>query len=90
LAQRQATSQESDIKTLKPPHGEFLLFFPTFAIYSSTIVFQSIKERIRVRAQRRKGKANVVVLKLLRKHFGSPARIVKGMASTIKIVEIEE
>jgi hypothetical protein len=28
--------------------------------------------------------------KLLRKHFGSPARIVKGMASTIKIVEIEE
>jgi uncharacterized protein (TIGR00251 family) len=45
---------------------------------------------VRVRAQRRKGKANVVVLKLLRKHFGSPARIVKGMASTIKIVEIEE
>jgi uncharacterized protein (TIGR00251 family) len=45
---------------------------------------------VRVRAQRRKGKANVVILKLLRKHFGSPARIVKGMASTIKIVEIEE
>jgi uncharacterized protein (TIGR00251 family) len=45
---------------------------------------------VRVRAQRKKGKANAAVLKLLRKHFGSPARIVTGMTSTIKIVEIEE
>ena len=45
---------------------------------------------VRVREQRKKGKANAAVLKLLRKHFGRPARIVRGMTSTIKIVEIEE
>ena len=45
---------------------------------------------VRVKAQRKKGKANVAVLKLLRKHFGRQARIVRGMTSTTKIVEIEE
>jgi len=43
-----------------------------------------------VKAQRKKGKANVAVLKLLRKHFGRQARIVRGMTSTTKIVEIED
>ena len=44
---------------------------------------------VRVKAQRKKGKANAAVLKLLKKHFGGQARIVSGMTSTIKIVEIE-
>jgi len=45
---------------------------------------------VRVRAPRRKGKANVEVLKLLQRHFGGRARIVHGFKSTRKIVEIEE
>jgi uncharacterized protein (TIGR00251 family) len=44
---------------------------------------------VRVKAQRRRGKANAAVLKLLKKHFRRQARIVSGMASTMKIVEIE-
>ena len=45
---------------------------------------------VRVKAQRKKGKANTAVLKLLKKHFGRQARIVSGMTSTTKIVEIED
>lgn len=45
---------------------------------------------VRVKAPRRKGKANAAVLKALRRHFGRPAVIVSGHTSTRKIVEIEE
>ena len=45
---------------------------------------------VRVKAPRKKGKANASVLKLLKKHFGRQARIVSGMTSTTKIVEIED
>ena len=45
---------------------------------------------VRVKAPRKKGKANVAVLKLLKKHFGRQARIVSGMTSTTKIVEIDD
>ena len=45
---------------------------------------------VRVKAQRKKGKANTAVIKLLKKHFGRQARIVSGMTSTAKIVEIED
>ena len=45
---------------------------------------------VRVKAQRKKGKANTAVIKLLKKHFGRQARIVSGMTSTTKIVEIED
>ena len=45
---------------------------------------------VRVKAQRKKGKANTAVLKLLKKHFGRQARIVSGMTSTTKVVEIED
>lgn len=45
---------------------------------------------VRVRAQRKKGKANVAVLKLLKKHFGRQARLVSGVTSTTKIVEIDD
>ena len=45
---------------------------------------------VRVKAPRKKGKANVAVLKLLKKHFGRQARLVSGMTSTTKIVEIED
>ncbi len=44
---------------------------------------------VRVKAQRKKGKANVAVLKLLKKHFGRQARHVSGVTSTTKIVEID-
>jgi uncharacterized protein (TIGR00251 family) len=43
-----------------------------------------------VKAPRKKGKANASVLKLLKKHFGRQVRIVSGMISTTKIVEIED
>ncbi len=39
---------------------------------------------VRVKAQRRKGKANVAVLKLLKKHFGRHARIVSGMFPSLR------
>lgn len=45
---------------------------------------------VRVKASRRKGKANVAVLRLLRRHFGRPVHIVSGLTSTRKIVEVEE
>ena len=45
---------------------------------------------VSVKAPRRKGKANAAVLKLLRKHFGGNPRIVRGLTSTRKIIEIEE
>jgi uncharacterized protein (TIGR00251 family) len=44
---------------------------------------------VRVRAPRRKGKANAAVLQLLRKHFGQPARILSGHTSNRKIIEID-
>lgn len=43
---------------------------------------------IRVKAPRKKGKANAAVLKLLRKHFGRKATIVSGHKSTRKIIEL--
>ncbi|UCH56987.1 MAG: DUF167 domain-containing protein [Candidatus Bathyarchaeota archaeon] len=43
---------------------------------------------IRVKAERKKGKANVAALKLLRKHFGRPARIISGHTSSRKIIEL--
>jgi len=45
---------------------------------------------VRVKAPRRKGRANAAVLRLLRRHFGGRARIIRGFTSTRKIVEIEE
>lgn len=34
------------------------------------------------------GKANKAVLKLLKKHFGKEVRIVKGLKSKVKIIEV--
>ena len=45
---------------------------------------------VRVKAPRRKGRANLAVLKLLQRHFGGRARIIRGFTSKRKIVEIEE
>lgn len=45
---------------------------------------------VRVKAPRRKGKANAAVLKVLRRHFGRHAVMVSGHSSTRKIIEIEE
>lgn len=44
---------------------------------------------VRVKASRRKGRANAAVLKLLQRQFGGRARIVRGFTSTRKVVEIE-
>lgn len=43
---------------------------------------------VRVKAPRKKGKANTAVLKLLRRHFGCRAHIVSGYSSTRKIIEL--
>jgi len=43
---------------------------------------------VRVKAPRKKGKANSAVLKLLRRHFGCDATIVSGHRSTRKIIEL--
>jgi uncharacterized protein (TIGR00251 family) len=43
---------------------------------------------VRVKAPRKKGKANVAVLKLLRRHFGRRAIVVSGHTSTRKIIEL--
>ena len=45
---------------------------------------------VRVKAHRKKGKANIAVLKLLKKHFGRQTRLVSGATSTTKIVEIDD
>lgn len=45
---------------------------------------------VRVKAPRRKGKANAAVLRLLRKYFGRPVHIVRGHTSHRKIVEVED
>jgi uncharacterized protein (TIGR00251 family) len=45
---------------------------------------------VRVKAPRRKGKANAAVLKVLRRHFGRHAEILSGHTSTRKIVELED
>ena len=45
---------------------------------------------VRVKAPRKKGKANVAVLKLLRRYFGRQAVIMNGHSSTRKIIELEE
>jgi uncharacterized protein (TIGR00251 family) len=45
---------------------------------------------VRVKAPRRKGKANAAVVKVLRRHFGKHAVILSGHTSTRKVVELEE
>jgi uncharacterized protein (TIGR00251 family) len=45
---------------------------------------------IHVKAKPKKGKANITILKLLRKHFGVPARILSGHSSRRKIIELKE
>lgn len=45
---------------------------------------------VRVKAPRRKGKANAAVLKVLRRHFGRPARIISGHTATRKVIELQD
>ncbi len=44
---------------------------------------------VRVKAQPVKDKANKAVIKLLSKHFNSDVRIISGMKSREKLVEVE-
>jgi uncharacterized protein (TIGR00251 family) len=44
---------------------------------------------VKLKAPRRKGKANAALLKLLSTHFNRKARIVSGLTSKNKIVELE-
>ena len=41
-----------------------------------------------VKARAEKGKANIAVVKLLSKHFGGRVRIISGITSRQKIVEV--
>jgi hypothetical protein len=41
-----------------------------------------------VKAKAEKGKANIAVVKLLSKHFGGRVRIISGITSRQKIVEV--
>lgn len=45
---------------------------------------------VKVKAPKKKGKANSAVLKLLQRHFDCRATIVSGHTSTRKIIELEE
>ena len=45
---------------------------------------------VKVKAPRRKGKANAQVVKLIQRHFGRRAAIVRGRTSTRKTIELEE
>ena len=45
---------------------------------------------VELKAPAKKGKANTALVKLLSKHFGRGVRIVGGLTSRDKIVEIEE
>ena len=45
---------------------------------------------VSVRANRKKGKANRELLKILKKYFKSQPRIISGHTSILKIIEIEE
>lgn len=45
---------------------------------------------VRVKEPRKKGKANIAVLKLLKKHLGKQVALVSGATSTTKIIEVEE
>ena len=45
---------------------------------------------VRVKEPRKKGKANVAVLKLMKKHLGKQVALVSGATSTTKIIEVEE
>ena len=45
---------------------------------------------VKVKAPRRKGKANAKVVKLIQRHFGRRAAIVRGHTSTRKTIELEE
>jgi len=45
---------------------------------------------VTVKEQRRKGKANQMVIKLLKKHFGKQAKLVSGAKSSTKIFELLE
>jgi uncharacterized protein (TIGR00251 family) len=44
---------------------------------------------VRVKAPRRKGKANAEVLKLLRRYFGCRVSMLRGHTSTRKIIDVE-
>ena len=44
---------------------------------------------VKLKAPRRKGKANAALLKVLSRYFNRKARIVSGLKSKRKIVELE-
>ncbi len=45
---------------------------------------------VHIKAPPRKGKANLAIIKLLRKHFDRPVNLVSGHASNTKIFNVEE
>lgn len=45
---------------------------------------------VRVKAPRKKGKANIAVIKLLRRYFDCSVHIVSGFTSSRKIIELQD
>ncbi len=45
---------------------------------------------VSVKEQPKKGKANIAVTKLLKKHLGKQVRLVSGATSSMKMFDIEE
>lgn len=46
--------------------------------------------KINLKEKAEKGKANLELLKLLKRYFNKPARIIKGKKSKNKVVEVEK
>jgi uncharacterized protein (TIGR00251 family) len=44
---------------------------------------------VTLKAPARKGKANAALVKLLSKHFGRHVKIMRGLTSKYKVVEVE-
>lgn len=44
---------------------------------------------VTLRAPARKGKANTALVKLLSKHFGRRVKIISGLTSNCKVLEVE-
>ena len=45
--------------------------------------------QVRVREPAERNRANIATIKLLSRHFGKPVRIVAGLKSRTKVVEVE-
>jgi uncharacterized protein (TIGR00251 family) len=60
---------------------------------SNSIYLEKLGENhylVRVKAPAKKGKANMAVLKLLKKHFKNEVKLIRGSTSSRKVFLVEE